>query len=731
MKRSLIMVSLLATATIMSCNKETAIEPSDTGKVSVSFKAASVETKTVFGDKASDGSYPLLWSGDETIGISFNGTSAVQVTPAISNGGASADFNHEFEVPDGTTSYKFRLFSPYGALLTKTLTSDSFYANIPSTQASTPQGPDPGAQLLYAITDDMTSIPESVPLTFSHITAYLHIFFKNVSLASGAAVQSVSISAPSDCYLAGRTTYDAGTQAFTYTAGYVVSNILVNTSSIDDGIWCGIMPADLKGKSLTITINTDKGTISKVITIPENDGATLTPGAVLKFTVNMDGITFQDPVEFELVTSAGDLYYGDQVVIASAEADVAIATNAYSSSQASAGVERSGDIISDPSSSVEIITLGDGLIPGSWSLRKQDGTYLSGKSGANALIALTEVTAEGSWEISFGDLTDVDKSSPDAERAIIGAHCVNPRYIRYKPSDNYFCSYHGNTGSGQNPVKLYRKKGAADTTPRFKVTCDDGTIGDIEVNSSEQTVSLYVFGNVNWTASVTGDATLDATSGNGPAILNLAVPENLGASTTYVVTVSTSASVATQSYTINVVQDKGFDKVLSFDFTDSGKLSGWPVSSKTTSSNTAYSYSLNEEDYSFILNGTVYFGGSYLVINASSTLGMPAIEGYVLKMVHVYLGGTKNNRNVAITSDTSGTAVSGGENASVPYGTDHIFTLSGTLSNTVYYVRNSSGGIPLNSVTLGYIKDDSASGSSVSAGQAGAPMQNPFLIYSF
>lgn len=726
MKRQLTIVALLASTLFSSCNKEVINAPLTAEKAKVSFIAGGIETKTVFGDKDSDNHYPLLWTGEKTIGISFNGGAAAEVTPVVANGGANAYLSHEFEIPDGTVSYTFRLFSPYDALTSKSLTEDSFNVFIPASQISTPQGPDADAQLIYALSGELDDLPEAAPLTFSHITAYLHIFFKNVSLASGASVQSVSISAPSGCYIAGRARYDVGSASFSFTEGYVVPDILVSTSSIDNGIWCGIMPADFSGKTLTITVNTDKGSVSKTVTMPAI--ASLKPGEIGKFTVNMSGIDNQAPVEFELVTSESALNFGDQIIIASADYDYAIGLNEYSANTAGAGIVRTGNVIKDPSAGVQVFTLGDGLVPGTWSLCGKGGKYLHAVSGKNSLQSQDNLDDVASWSISFGDLTPTDLESPDAQRAIIQSYGA-PRYIRYKHSDVYFGAYASSTAAAQTPVKIYRKKGSADTTPRFKVTQEDGTFGDIEISSSEQVVGVYVFGNVSWTASVTGGASLSATSGNGPAILELNVPKNSTSSAKEcTVTVSTSASVSQKSYSFKVTQSKlGYDMELTFDFTDMSKVGSWPTSNPGDGND--YTYVLDGATYHFMLNTVYISNGECMVINKAHSLGLPAIQGYALTMVSVHLRDSNTSgRNVSITDDSMN-AVSGGENQKVTV--DHEFNLVGTLPGTMYYIYNTSGGIPLYMVTLGYIKDDSASGSSVSPGQAGASMRNPLLIYSF
>ena len=125
--------------------------------------------------------------------------------------------------------------------------------------------------------------------------------------------------------------------------------------------------------------------------------------------------------------------------------------------------------------------------------------------------------------------------------------------MRYNATSSLFSSYATTTSTA--PVKVYRLKGAPDTSLRFKVSNDSGTLDNVDVSYGGQEISVYVFGNVDWTASINGGASLDKTSGNGPAILTVNVPENTGSSVkSYTVTVSTTAAVPTKSYSLTLTQ---------------------------------------------------------------------------------------------------------------------------------------------------------------------------------
>ena len=75
------------------------------------------------------------------------------------------------------------------------------------------------------------------------------------------------------------------------------------------------------------------------------------------------------------------------------------------------------------------------------------------------------------------------------------------------------------------------------------------------VGAAATTVKVNVYGNVSWTASVTGGATLDASTGSGMGSFNVSIPENTSTESgkTYTVTVS---GTGVPAVTITISQSK-------------------------------------------------------------------------------------------------------------------------------------------------------------------------------
>ena len=135
---------------------------------------------------------------------------------------------------------------------------------------------------------------------------------------------------------------------------------------------------------------------------------------------------------------------------------------------------------------------------------------------------------------------------------------------------------------------------------------------------------------------------------------------------------------------------------LFFDFTDNSLL-GWP--SSNPGDGNLYTYTLDGEDYTFELN-SVYIS-KYLIVNKAHCIGMPAIPNFRLTTVTVHLNPANTSaRRIVIASSPSGTPASGGEeqNSAV----DTVFQLNDTEPDTMYYLYNPSGGIPVTGLTLRY-----------------------------
>ena len=563
MKKIMLFAAFAAALTFSSCNKEAKIEAPAAFRT-VNFSALPSETKTLFGTK--DGNkYPVLWQAGDKVCPSFNFATVssdnyLTVTPSAD--GSSATFSGQ--VPEAE-SYRFMFVSPAAVFKSINKTNGTVMVEFPSGQTSTAASPDPAAQILYADTGEMTELPDPVSVEFSHLTAYLHLQFANVNLGD-AVVQAVNVT-NEDYPIAGRSFYHFDTD--TFEASTVFHTIAVATSTLTD-VWCALCPADFSGKQITISVATDQGTMTKTLTMPAS--ANLTRGKIAKFTVDMSGIDIVPPVVYKAITSVDQLNAGDKVIIAAAGLDQAFAmsTGQNTNNRSAAGVTKTATEITNPIETVEIFELEDGVIPGHYAF-KATGTpgYIyaanSASSGSNILKTQATKDNSASWAVSIEDVTVGEKTWENATRMFADIPSSGRGLLRFNSGDKLFSAY--GAGTSQEAIKLYRLDEPA--ALNFNATLPNGG----EISAAAQEVTVYVFGNVAWTASATGGATLSAASGTGHAVLTLSVPENTDTENTksYSVTVTTSAAVATQSYTLNITQakkiDAGGDPVVVYSFT--------------------------------------------------------------------------------------------------------------------------------------------------------------------
>ncbi len=540
MKKSVFFFAASAALVLSSCTTKEIESVPQYGSRIVEFTASSVDTRTVFGTP--DGStYPVLWSdNDAQIGLSLNLKGDIlKADLSVSADHKTATFASEV-TDDGSGMYQFAVVNPWAAFKSVNASESRIMVEIPSGQTSGAGTPDEKAQVMYGVSEISGELPSKVSLNLKHVPVYLHMSFANADLG-GATVQSVSVS--SEKNIAGR--FYMKLDGSYVEGNTMLKSISVTTDQLDD-VWCAIAPEDLSGSALTLAVVTDQGSLRKTLTVPA--GKSFTSGKIFRFTVDMSGVKLMPPVIYKQVTSESDLHVGDEIIIVAQDDEVAISTAQNTNNRSAAGITKDGDLIKDPSESIEVFVLEDGVIPGHYAFRATSAQapgyiYAANASSASGNYMRTKDTmdAAASWSVTF-----------DSEgTAQIFADITGKNWMRYNHDSNLFSAYA--TTSSQLNTLIYRKDVPASTSPRLKVTCDaDGST----LASGAGIISVNIFSNVSWTASATGGASVDQASGSGNAVLSVSIPENTGASVkSYKVTVSTSASVSPSSYEFNISQN--------------------------------------------------------------------------------------------------------------------------------------------------------------------------------
>jgi hypothetical protein len=560
--KKVILFAAFAALALTSCVKEATRETAPRMQT-VSFEATAPETKTLFGSP--DGAkYPVFWTNnDQQVSVTLNYNSTFgQLDLTRSADNKTATFTSSVE--SGLSEYTFVAVSPAAALITVNATEKRLNVEIPAAQVSSASSPDEKAQVLYAESATFNEVPEKVDMPFHHITGYFHFVFTDYASVLGEAkVLSVSVTSTKD--IAGRMFYIPSSGATS--ANAMFKTISASTSTLDN-VWVGLAPADFSNETLSLVINTDKGTISKDIQLGAS--ANLTSGKIAKLTVSLEGCSLKAPVRYNLVTASEQLHIGDKILIVAANNDVALSTTQNTNNRAQAGVTKGDGFILDPSDAVEVITLEEGLKPGEYALHASGeagylyAAYEESGSGNNMRTNQT-LTPYGSWTISIADKQngedDDDATGFTENVATLLAKSSARGLMLYNKASSLFSSYMTTSSLLKSKVSylhIYRLDKEADTTPRFKVSMPEANSEHVvSTSAAAKDLEVYVFGNAAWTASVSGTgASLSATSGSGNAILTLSIPENTSETATpaYTVTVSTTASVTPASYSFTVNQ---------------------------------------------------------------------------------------------------------------------------------------------------------------------------------
>ncbi len=331
MKKIWILIASAAvmTAAVSSCRSNEPTEQfEETAPMTVHFTSMAPGTRSAFGDPITEGSvtrYPSFWTvNDKSIEISLNYEYAVTagVSQSETDGEGHitrVDFDASFSGIETSSPYTFYLVSPASAFVWPSSSREACSVTVPGTQTPSPGSVDEAAHIIVAKSEAYTTMPTSVEVDFSHITAYCKLFLTGLSLGEGVSVTSVVISTD-DAPLSGSVWYKfTDGSCTTREASY---SVVVNTSATDvaqeEAIWFACVPANLGGKELTIKANlSNGGTFSRTITLRE--GFSFTSGHIRRMSVDMSQAEYEGPSQggtvYTLATSINDLSEGDELII--------------------------------------------------------------------------------------------------------------------------------------------------------------------------------------------------------------------------------------------------------------------------------------------------------------------------------------------------------------------------------------------------------------------------------
>lgn len=534
-----IATSVLAMA---SCQKEQNVTNSDDLTV-VSFSSSEIQTKTAFGDKTAEGKYPTLWTGDEKVGVAYNGGSVNKENITSSTDGKSASFEIAFVQDANATNHNFYVISPAYAFLGM---KDGAKGHIKIETTQTPgEGTcDPAAQVIAASHKSET-FDTQVNLAFSHVTSYGNL---SIILPENAGAVS-KISLTSSKNIAGRFYYDFNGALSENSASSTISLL---TNKVSD-IFFACAPADLSGGKLDITVTTENGTYEKSIDLT---GKTLKfeSGKISKFTVTGFAKKESDEI-YTLVTDASSLKIGDKVIIAAATADFAISTTQNENNRTRASVTKTNNTIVNPGTDVQLFTLEPGTTADTYAFNTGSGyIYAAGSGkGNNYLRTTAELDANGSWNINFDNNGVTIKAS--------GSNTNNK--LQHNSSSKIFSCY----STTQGAIAIYsdgKGTGSVPTPPVIKAENTSVSLNHDDATDHYMMISISGADATGITCKVSENA--DGT-GEAPAWLTANYPDKdgklsymaetntTGAARTAYIILSASNADGTTSLAIKVTQN--------------------------------------------------------------------------------------------------------------------------------------------------------------------------------
>lgn len=478
---------------LSACNKQEndIVTPSTR---TIRFVAESIETKTAFGTPES-GKYPTLWTANDTlvkVACNYSGDKNSKVTP--SSDFKTATFDASLNLPEAGP-YTFMSLSPASASVSLSKDYKSWNVEIPTAQTPLTGSVDEDAQILLAVSNAYSELPETVTFQFKHMTAYGHFAIKNLSL-NGAKVQSISVT--SSVPFAGRWYYyleDATVEPTSSPS----STITLSTTSVND-IWFACAPADLSGATLKISVATDKGTLEKTVTCPAS--AKLASGDVFKFAVDFTGITIQDPQKYLLVTNSSDLTPGSEVIIANIGDKMAISTTQNPNNRGLASVTIVDNRITDPADDVQLFVLEEGTVNGSVAFKSKNGAqagkYLyAASSSSNYLRSQDDIDGNASWSVSI---------NAEGIATIVAQGSNTRNHMRYNAGNSMVSAY-AESSSVTGTLSIFKLEGSGGPVTQK-------TLQSIAVTN--QTTTFYVGDTFSFdgkvTATYTDGSTKDVTS---------------------------------------------------------------------------------------------------------------------------------------------------------------------------------------------------------------------------
>ena len=205
-------------------------------------------------------------------------------------------------------------------------------------------------------------------------------------------------------------------------------------------------------------------TITATVT---GDGTTFCEGPVsvqqeITVTAPAGGDGSDGECSWTLVADASTLKVDDEVIIAASNNDYAISTTQANNNRTATPITKDGTTLSNPSTSVQVLTLKEGTNNGTWALYTGSGYLYAAASGSNHLKTQQTNNVNGSWTITITNNI----------ASIVATGSSNRNVMQFNPNNGspIFACY---ASASQTSLALYKKvcsSGGDDPEPTKTLT---------------------------------------------------------------------------------------------------------------------------------------------------------------------------------------------------------------------------------------------------------------------
>ena len=272
-------------ALVVGCSKENIAPVQSSNEVLLTSYAGQPQTKTAISGNKTEG-FTANWTADDAIGVYTAGTENAEHTITV--------------LPDGTAKFTGKVaasekeqtlyaYYPYTSSATGNLAAVTL--NLPSVQTMTGASYDASAAIMVGKPQTATVNGETSEIgnwQFAHLGSYISISVADITaetVSKDEIVSSVSIKSESKT-LSGDFTLNLenGQVAFSKTSDEVNVTVPEGTTLGNLAAWAVTAPFALADESLTITIVTNRNTISKTVKLTKEFKA----GNVYTLGINID-----------------------------------------------------------------------------------------------------------------------------------------------------------------------------------------------------------------------------------------------------------------------------------------------------------------------------------------------------------------------------------------------------------------------------------------------------------